>query len=76
MSLLEQGHQEGAGVRDCYEIYENAAILLRRRTLLRTKTLRKRDTARVEASNNEEYELDGIPEADQHFFLIVQPPIV
>ena len=26
-----------------------------------------------EASNNERSEVNGIPEADQHFFLIVQP---
>ena len=50
MSLLEQDHQEGAGVR---ERYENAT------------------QSEFEASNDEKSEVDGIPEADQHFFLIV-----
>ena len=26
MSLLKQGHQEGAGVQECYETYKNTAI--------------------------------------------------
>ena len=46
LSLQEQDHQEGAGVR---ERYENATQL------------------EFEASNNEESEVDGIPEAGQHF---------
>ena len=28
-----------------------------------------------EAINDKEYKLDSIPEADQHFFLIVRPPM-
>ena len=50
----------------CYfSMYKNAA------TYENAAMYKNETQLEFEASNNEEYKLSGIPEADQHFFLIV-----
>ena len=73
MSLLEQDHQGEAGVRELYKMYENATKHIK--TLLLCYIQERYENAtqlKFEASNNEKSEMDGIPKANQHFFLIVQ----
>ena len=55
-------------------VYDNATR--RKKTLLLCYVQERYENAtqlEFEANNNKESEVDGIPEADQYFFLIIQP---
>ena len=61
MSLLEQDHQEGAGVQERYEMYENATRCSRTLLLCYVQERYKNATQlEVEVGNDKEYEMDGI----------------
>ena len=78
MSLLEQNHQEGAGAQERYKMLQDVReryyfAMYKNAATYENAAMYKNETQlEFEAINNEEYKLDGIPEADQHFFLIFQ----
>ena len=78
VSILKQNHQEGVDAQKRYKMLQNVQeryyfAMYKNATTYKNATLYKNKTQlEFEAINDEEYKLDGIPEADQHFFLIVQ----